>query len=723
MKQLIQNSRSGKILIKNVPNPHCGENGVLVKTFHSVISTGTERLSAKTAKSSLMGKAMLRPDLVEKVYSFYKKNGLKSTYNLVKDRLDLPMPLGYSCSGEIIEVGKNVIGYRVGDIVACGGGGYALHSDINFIPQNLITKVDPSIDSHSAAYTTVGAIAMQGIRQADISPGSNIVVLGLGLVGQLTKQILKASGCTVFGVDINDFALKYCSDNEPWSLDYRFNAKDKDIVNKIIDCTNGYGADSVIITASSSDNKPLILAGELLRDKGTVVIVGGINVNIPRSPFYEKEAEIKFSRSYGPGRYDTNYEEKGIDYPIGHVRWTENRNMQSFLNLINSKRIDPKSLTSKLFSLEKAIEAFDLILNPSENFMGLVIEYDKETNVRDGNNSYFNKSIVNRTIKKFNGEIKIAVLGLGNFTQSFLMPHIIKRNDVDLIQVCNSRGMSASHAMVKYGFLECNTDSKYIIRSSKNNTVFITTKHDSHSSMIVEAIKSNKNIYVEKPIAINRNQFDNILEELNEDYSSIFHVGYNRRFSLISYKVKKILNNRTRPLSILYRVNAGFLPKNHWLHDKEIGGGRIIGEVCHFIDYAIFLTESKIISHSSKRLISDNSSLNNTDNLHINLIFEDGSVATIIYCNDGSTVLSKEYIEIHAESKSVVIDDFYKSTLYDNGKKFKLNNRGQDKGYSNQINQFFHAINNKNTQLIGLEDILHGMDITLSIDEKINKNE
>ena len=359
------------------------------------------------------------------------------------------------------------------------------------------------------------------------------------MVGQLTKQILKASGCTVFGIDISDFALKYCSNDEPWSLDYRFNAKDEDIVGKIIDCTNGHGADSVIITASSSDNKPLILAGELLRDRGIVVIVGGVNVDIPRSPFYEKEVEIKFSRSYGPGRYDINYEEKGIDYPIGYVRWTENRNMQSFLNLINSKRINPKSLTSKVFSLEKAVEAFDLILKPSENFMGLVIEYDNKINVGDGENSYYNNSIVKRSIKKIDGEIKIAFLGLGNFSQSFLMPHIIKRDGVDLVQVCNSRGMSANHAMKKYGFLECNTDSKYIIRSSKNNTVFITTRHDSHTLMIVEAIKSNKNIYVEKPIAINRNQFDDIIKELNENYSSIFHVGYNRRFSSISHKVKK----------------------------------------------------------------------------------------------------------------------------------------------------------------------------------------
>ena len=494
MKQLIQNSKTGELKVMNVPDPQCNDNGVLVKTLHSVISTGTERLSTQTAKASMIGKARLRPDLVEKVYNHYKKHGFINTYNLVKDRLGVPMPLGYSCSGYITEVGCNVSGYKVGDLVACGGGGYALHSDINFVPQNLISKVHSGISSHSAAYTTLGSIAMQGVRQANISLGSTVAVIGLGLVGQLTGQILKSSGCKVIGVDISDFALNFLPKNEFWSIDYGFNANEDNLVERILDATNGYGADSIIITASSKNNKPLLLAGDIIRDRGVLVIVGGVELNIPRSPFYDKEVEIKFSRSYGPGRYDKNYEEKGIDYPIGYVRWTENRNMQSFLDLVSSGSINPEALTSKVFRIEKADEAFNLVLKPSENFMGIVIEYDKKIENTDNNNNYYNKSLKLNNSSIFDSDIKIAFLGLGNFAQSYIMPYLKNRKNIKLVNVCNNRGMSANHMMKKYGFSECSTDPQNIFKSKSIDTVFITSRHDSHFNYIINAIQNKKNI-------------------------------------------------------------------------------------------------------------------------------------------------------------------------------------------------------------------------------------
>ena len=719
MKQLIQNSKTGELKVMNVPDPQCNDNGVLVKTLHSVISTGTERLSTQTAKASLIGKAKLRPDLVEKVYNHYKKHGFINTYNLVKDRLGAPMPLGYSCSGYVIEVGCNVSGYKVGDLVACGGGGYALHSDINFVPQNLITKVHSGISSHSAAYTTLGSIAMQGVRQANISLGGTVVVIGLGLVGQLTGQILKASGCKVIGIDISDFALNFAPKNECWSIDHGFNANEDGLVEKILDATRGYGADSIIITASSPNNKPLLLAGDIIRDRGVLVIVGGVELNIPRSPFYDKEVEIKFSRSYGPGRYDKNYEEKGIDYPIGYVRWTENRNMQSFLDLVFASSINPKALSSKVFPIEKADEAFNLVLNPSENFMGIIIEYDKKIENNDSPN-YYNESLNFNDKPNIESDIKVAFLGLGNFAQTYIMPYVKKRKNIKLVNVCNTRGMTANHMMKKYGFLECSTSSQNIFKSKNINTVFITSRHDSHSKYIINAIQNNKNIYVEKPIAINRNQLNEIQKNLANGFNSIFHVGYNRRFSSISSKIKDILKNRIRPLSIIYRINAGFLPNDHWLQDKKIGGGRIIGEICHFIDYILFITNSKVVNHKTMTIINNNSNFNKRDNLHINLSLEDGSVATIIYCIDGSNNLSKEYIEISGDKKSIVIDDFKKFTLYENGKKNSSTNRTSEKGYKNQINQFLDAIKFKNKQLIETDKIIHGMDVTLAIDEQLN---
>ncbi len=714
MKQIIQNSKSGEINILDVPEPQCGPNGVLVKSSHSVISTGTEKVSVATAKSSLIGKAKLRPDLVSKVIDYYKKNGLIDTYNLVNNRLNSPMPLGYSCAGRIIEVGSNVDNYRVNDLVACGGGGYALHSDINFIPQNLITKVNENVSLHSAAYVTIGAIAMQGVRQANAKVGCNVVVLGLGLVGQLTAQILQASGCNVIGVDISDFAIKVALGNDPWSIDHAFNSRKENVPEEVMNITNGIGADSVIITASSSDNKPLLLSGKLIRDRGVIVIVGGTDIKIPRSPFYDKEAEIKFSRSYGPGRYDVNYEEKGIDYPVGYVRWTENRNMQSFQDLISAKKINPEILTTQRFPIENAEKAFEMILNPKQPFMGLVLDYSENVKKNEYKLSGFTH---NDNLTK---KIKIGFIGLGNFAQTFIMPHLVNKKNVALISICNSSGMSSNNSMNKYGFNECFSDPVSVLKSQDNNTIFISSRHDSHGDFIIRALKEGKNIYVEKPIALNRKEFEKIISTIRNGYSSIIHVGYNRRFADASIKIKEIIGNRSRPLSILYRINAGFLSKDFWLVDKEIGGGRIIGEICHFIDFIIFLTDSKIVDYKTTKIINRNSNFNNRDNLHIQLLLHDGSVASIIYNIDGSKNLTKEYIEIAGGEKSFIIDDFSKCIYFSEHGDKKIISKKNDKGYKTQINLFSESLIESGKPLIDFDQIINGMDVTLSIDENLN---
>lgn len=723
MKQVVQNSKTGEIKTLDIPTPQCAPNGVLVQTAYSIISTGTERQSISTAKSSLIGKAKMRPDLVKKVLDHYKKNGFLNTYKLVSDRLNSPMPLGYSSSGQIIEVGDNVSNYKIGDLVACGGGGYALHADVNFIPQNLITKLNQDTSLHSAAYTTIGSIAIQGVRQSNVSVGSKVAVIGLGLVGQLTAQILKATGCMVIGIDINDYAIDIASGDEAWSIDHGFNANNADTIDQVRSITKGFGADSVIITAASSDNRPLLMAGEILRDRGNVVIVGGTNIDIPRSPFYDKEIEIKFSRSYGPGRYDFNYEEKGIDYPIGYIRWTENRNMESFHDLLLSKRINPEILTSKIFDINQAKDAFNLLVKPNDPFMGLVIKYDFENDMHKkpyAEPIRFNNKLIERQ-NNYSGVVNIGFIGLGSFAQSFIMPHLYKNKKVNLVNVCNNTGISSNHVMNKYEFDYCTSNPVDILQSDDNDTIFIASRHNTHSNFILNAIDNNKNIYIEKPIAISLNELIEIKKKLALGYNKILHVGYNRRFSSSAKVLKDTFANRNRPLSILYRINSGFLPKDHWLVDSEIGGGRIIGEFCHFIDFILFITDSKIIKHNSMKIIINDKNFNNNDNFHVQLQMLDGSVATIIYSIDGSRKMPKEYLEVNGDEKSVVIDDFSSCTVFKNGKKNKIIKNSSDKGYFTQISSFLNQIMIEKRQLIDIEQILHGMEITFSINKNLNK--
>ncbi len=715
MKQLLQNTKSGTIEIQELPPPRCHPGGILVKSYYSVISAGTESQSVSTAKASLVGKANSRPDLVQKVVQSVQSNGLKNTYDMVKNRLNSQMELGYSCSGQVVEVGSDVSEFQLHDSVACAGGGFASHSEFNYIPNNLAIKIPENVSYKNSAYTTLGSIALQGIRQSGATVGDTVAVIGLGLIGMLTVQILKAGGCRVIGLDIAEFPIEKATGDDIWSLDMGLNSNDPTNIDAVKSFTNGYGVDQVIITAGSKSNDPIIISGEILRDRGTLVVVGAVPVDVPRSPFYEKEIEIKFSRSYGPGRYDRTYEEKGIDYPIGYVRWTERRNMDAFLRLISDGRINPSAITTHIFSLQDAPKAYDMILKHSEPYLGILIKYD---NTDNSMKTTFQNTV---SISPTDRPISIGFIGLGKFAQSFLLSHLKNKTSVILHTVSNSTGTSSNTMMQRFGFTQCTTDSDTIFNSEEINTVFITSRHDTHAEYLIKAIQHNKHVFIEKPIVINRDELKDIKSSILNLQSSILMVGYNRRFAPVTTKLVEKLKSHNRSISINYRINAGKIPIDHWIQDKESGGGRIVGEVCHFVDYAIYLTGSEVINVFASSISNSDVSIPNEDSVHIQLMFKNGSIATIQYLCDGSRKVEKEWIEVTGDGKMYQVNDFKKGIQYSGSKKETFYTGKQNKGYKNEIDSFINAILSTHEHPININEIIHGMDVSFAILESLRK--
>lgn len=730
MKQLLQDPRTGEFSITDVPSPALEPEGMLVQTAWSVISAGTEKTSASTAQASLIGKARARPDLVQKVLGQVKRQGLLETYRLVKDRLSVPMELGYSCAGTIIAVGEKVCEFRAGDRVACAGGGYASHAEINYVPNNLAVIVPGNVSTRDAAYSTIGAIAMQGVRQSQASVGERVMVIGLGLIGQLTVQILRAAGCRVIGVDISDFAVEKClmseraraTDGADHAIQNHhliaINSNTQDVESVVSAATDGFGVDKVIVTAGTKDSGPLILAGNVVRDRGCIVIVGAVPVDIPRSPFYEKEVEIKFSRSYGPGRYDPEYEEKGRDYPIGYVRWTERRNIESFLHLLSERKIDLTAITTHSFDLENASAAYRLLLDGKEPYLGMLLKYPEmaESSPRE---TYTNASA---SPSAASGSIAVGFIGLGKFAQSFLLPHLVHAASVQMKTVVNSSGVSANTAMKKNRFAQCGTEPSKIFEDDSINTVFVASRHDSHARFVLSALEAHKNVYVEKPLCLAPAELT-LIEKAYQAASARgirLMVGYNRRFAPLTVKLKEQVSRRTRPCAILYRVNAGMIPRDSWIQDPEIGGGRILGEVCHFVDYVIHAAGSKASTVYASAARYGRSDVPDQDTLQISLTLADGSVATILYLCDGDRSVPKEWIEISTDGVTYQIDDFRTGSVFRQGRRIKMGSgMKQDKGYQGEIISFLDSIRRGASAPIPAEDIFHGMRVTFAVLESL----
>ena len=698
MFQIIQYQKSGEITIENLPAPVLKKGYVLVKNEYSLISSGTERTSVETAQASMIGKAKSRPDLVKQVMDNVKKEGLMATYNKVQNRLDNYKELGYSTAGVVIE--SSVEEFKPGDRVACAGL-TANHSEMICVPKNLIAKIPDNVFFEEASFTTLGSIALQGVRQADVKIGESVAVIGLGLIGLITVQLLKANGCRVIGLDISDsnFELAKKLGCDLCCL------SGSESVKTVESFTQGFGTDSVIITAGAKSNEPVELALEYARKKSSIVIVGAVNMNLPRSPFYEKELDFKISCSYGPGRYDKLYEEAGIDYPVGYVRWTENRNMTAILDLVSRKKLDVKSLITQTFPIEKGLEAYDIITGKkNEKYIAILISYPG--NVKYERKIYSNKSSSVASVS----DISVGFIGAGNFAQSNLLPHLASQK-INLKGVCTSTPVNSKSVADKFGFGFFTTDYNEILKDEKINTVFIASRHDSHGKYVAEAMKAGKNIFVEKPLAINYEELDVIKNSLNPEKHLL--VGFNRRFSKPFNDIKKFYENNLEPYVINFRVNAGLIPKTHWIQAPD-QGGRIIGEVCHFIDTISFVTDSKPVRVFAESIYTDNSKNINYDNINIVVKYANGSVGNILYLANGDSSQPKEYCEIFSGGKTAVMDNFKEVTFFSNGKKSKKTYSGT-KGHKEEVLHFVNLLEGKDKINLTAESIINTTLLTFKI--------
>lgn len=693
--------KDGTMKITEVPFPALQPGWIMVRNHFSVISAGTEGKTVKDARLGYIGKARARKAEVKKVMDAMRTYGIRDTYRMVMNKLDAPSALGYSSAGEIIAVAHDVTGLKVGDYVACGGAS-ACHAEVISVPVNLCVKINKQIPLDEAAFVTIGSIAMQGVRQAGLQLGESCAVIGLGLIGRITMQLLQVAGVNAIGIDVSATAVEETNSMLPGSS---FNRNDESLEKTIQHLTRGIGCDAVIITAGSNSEDPVNLAGALCRQKGKVVIVGAVPTGFERKNYYVKELELRMSCSYGPGRYDDEYELHGVDYPAGYVRWTENRNMEAFAQLLNQKKIDMKPLISHRFRFENAADAYQMILDRKESFSGIVLEYDLKREIKT--------SVKIESHSSSPSPVKAGLIGAGSFAQNFLLPALDGLAHFEA--VATARSNNAINIATKYGFAKATGNADEVISDKNVNTVFIVTRHDTHAGYVRQCLAENKNVYVEKPLCLSEHELEEI-KNLYINSSSSLMLGFNRRFAPMTELIKSKLNPAV-PVSILYRINAGQVSPEHWIHNPQIGGGRIIGEVCHFIDLCTFLAGSPITSISAQA-IQDPFQLNDT--LNVSLYFKNGSIATIAYFSNGNKEVSKEYLEVYSQGWVAVMDDFRELTLY--GKK-KTNEKGnQDKGHKNQIKQFIKSIEKGKPSPIPFEEIYHSTLATFKVLESIKLN-
>ncbi len=703
MKQLTQQLKSGKMEILEVPFPILGTGQVLVRNHYSVISAGTEGKTVSDARKGYIAKARSRQKEVKMVIDMIKTEGLKKTYDVVMNKLEALSPLGYSCAGEVIAVGSGINDISVGDWVACGGAG-AYHADVVAVNRNLCVKVPKDIELKHAAFTTIAAIAIQGIRQADLRFGENCTVVGLGLIGLLTVQILKAAGIKAIGVDIADLQVHKAKEV---GADMAILRNQEGIVHTINDFTDGFGTDAVIITAGTNSLDPVEFAGEICRRKGKVIIVGAVPTGFSRANYYRKELDLRMSSSYGPGRYDINYEEKNIDYPIGYVRFTENRNMQSYIDLLASSKLDIDKLISHNFSLEDAPNAYDLILSKEEHIIGLLINYDIEKKV--------SSSVKLNEARSDANAKNVGFIGAGSFAQNAVLPRI--KGKCNLIGVVTAEGNMSRYVADKYGFRYCAESAEQLINDDSIGTVFILTRHNTHSEYAIKALQAGKNVVIEKPLAMNFEELLGVRQAYVESGKGLM-LGFNRRFSPLTQKLMGVFMPEQKK-AINIRVNAGIVPPDHWVHDPEVGGGRIIGEACHFIDLACYIAGSKAKTIQAVALASS-PSLNDT--VSINIVFQNGSIASINYYSNGNKNVPKERVEVFSNGTVCIIDDFKSMDILSEKGKKTLKLKGQDKGHSTQFNLVISSLSKGVLFPISFDEIYHSSLLTLEAIRSIKES-
>jgi len=705
MKQVLQHVRSRELRVTEVPEPACKSGGVLVRNHASLISAGTEKTIIDFAGKSLVGKARERPDLVRQVLDKTRKDGIGPTMQAVLSRLDQPLPLGYSCAGVVEQVGRGAEEYAVGDRVACAGMGYASHADVVFVPRNLTVPIPHGVSFDDAAYVTLGAIAMQGVRVAEARPGESVAVIGLGLLGQLAVQILTAGGCRVIGIDLDPSKVALALELGAEAAV----ARGGDVEGAVAAFTGGYGVDVVVIAAATSSNDPVVLAGEIARDRAVVAMVGATGMDVPRKSFYDKELQLRLSRSYGPGRYDPSYEEGGRDYPMGYVRWTERRNMEAFLRLVATGQVTPSRLTTHRFSIDQADAAYEVIQGVTkEPFSGVLLTYPPapEKPMR---------TVTLAPRAPVAGALGVGFVGAGNFARAVLLPRFQKAAGVQLVGVSTATGMNARVVGDRFGFGYATTDTAALLADPQVHAVAIATRHGSHAHFAAQALRAGKAVFLEKPLAIDEAGLEQVVQAQAET-GGVLAVGFNRRFSPLAVEARRAFTAGL-PLSVMYRVNAGPIPRDSWIHDPEDGGGRIIGEVCHFIDLAQFLVDDLPVEAFAHAVGGPEGGLHDT--VSITLRFARGSIASIAYFATGDKSMPKERVEVYGGGTVAVIEDWRELLVSGGGKRKRTRKLSQDKGFDEEVAAFVQSARRGGTPPIPMASLVATTRATFAIEESL----
>ena len=704
MKQAVQDLRGGGTRVVEVPIPAAGRGQVVVRTTFSLISSGTERMVADFAGKTLAGKARSRPDLVRQTLDKARREGVLAAFETVRSRLSEPVALGYASSGTVVEVGAEVDDLAPGDRVACAGGGYAVHAEYAAVPRLLVARLAESVDFESGAFATLGAIALHGFRLAEVQVGERVGVIGLGLVGLLAMAIARGAGAEVFGVDLNPERVLLAK-----RMGGRGFARDG-AGQAILAATEGRGVDAVLICADTPSNDPVELAAEIARDRARVVAVGAVNLELPRKAYYEKELSLVVSRSYGPGRYDPAYEEDGHDYPAGYVRWTEGRNLQAFVDLMSRGQVDVAPLISHRIPLERAGEAYDLITGAAgAPALGVLIDH------RSGSDRPLGQGRV-ITIDgrpRAAAAVRLGVLGAGRFAQGVVLPILKRQRAVACIGIASARGLSAAEAGRRFGFAYATTDDDRILQDPEINTIVVLTRHNLHALQTAAALRAGKNVWCEKPLALNPADLEEVAQALSRA-GGILSVGFNRRFAALTRRLREFLGDDPGPLTMVYRVNAGALPPGHWLLDPAQGGGRILGEVCHFIDYLTHLAGAL-----PRRVTAQGSG---GDDVVVGLEYPGGSLGTIVYAAHGDRSFSKERVEIFGAGKAAVLDDFRRLEMVAGGRrKTKRLWLRQDKGHAAHWEAFLGAVASGGSGPIPYPQLFAVADATLAAVESLQR--
>lgn len=696
MKQVLQDLKTGKIEVAEVPCPNVGQGMVLIQSSHSLISAGTERMMVEFSKASLISKARSHPEKVRQVLDKMRTDGILPTLETIFHRLDEPMPLGYCNAGRVLAAGSGVYDLQLGDRVISNGA----HAEIVCVPRNLVAKIPLNVDDEEASFTVLASVGLQGIRLAQPTLGERFIVFGTGLLGLMTVQMLKANSCSVMAVDINPERLKIA---ESFGAETVNTSGGGDPVTAAQVFSKGRGVDGVIICASASSDEIIHQAALACRKRGRIILVGVVGLNLKRDDFYKKELTFQVACSYGPGRYDENYEQKGQDYPYGYVRWTEGRNFEAVLEMLSQKKLDVKPLVTHRFPLEKAPEAYEKIRNRES--LGVILEYPENVNLD-------RQIVINPYPKGKLGAIKgcqkavIGVIGAGHFATGTILPALRKTGARIKYIAGNTNIVGLTHIARKFNVEQAITDCRVIFEDAEINTIFILTRHNTHSCFVIESLQAGKNVFVEKPLCINKNELDAIRENYRKmNPQPLLMVGFNRRFSPHTLKIKEVIAERKEPLCMTITVNAGSIPPEHWIQNPEIGGGHIIGEGCHFIDLLSFIADSPVV-YVSAVMLGEGPSIRE-DKMSIQMRFADGSIGNVNYFANGSKSYPKEVLEVFSEGRILSLENFRQVRGFD-FRGFKIfRTRRQDKGHNQEVAEFIRCVENGGNALIPFNELVN----------------